>query len=77
MWIESPLTGLIYAGNAPPEPLIPEELHGVPCTIVFAGAWGTDEAAMDMTKVFCPGEVIFGKPPAPMPFNVLACQACF
>jgi len=64
------LTGLIYAGNAPPEPLIPAELHGVPCTIVFAGVWGTDEAAMDMIKVFCPGEVIFGKPPAPMPFNV-------
>lgn len=64
------LTGSIFPANLPPEPFLPEELHGKPCTLMFAGVFGTDDEAQAMINLFCDRPVIMGKPPAPMPFTV-------
>lgn len=65
------LTGGIFPSNLPPEPMLPEELHGAPCTVVLAGAFGVDEDAQAMISRFCDRPVLIGKAPAPMPFPIL------
>jgi len=64
------LFGGVYMANLPPEESIPEEMHGHPCTIVAMACWGTDEEAKDMVNKFADRDIVFGKPPGPMPFNV-------
>jgi hypothetical protein len=64
------LTGLLLMGNVPPDPSVPENLHGKPCTLAVCGAWGDDEDAARMVNYFVDRELIFGGPPSPMPFNV-------
>jgi hypothetical protein len=64
------LTGCIFMGNIPPDPSIPAELHGSPATLAFCGAWGDDQEAKDMINQFVDRDIVFGKPPAPMPFGI-------
>jgi FAD/FMN-containing dehydrogenase len=64
------LTGCIFMGNVPPDPSIATELHGSPATLAFCGAWGDDQDAKDMIGQFVDRDIVFGKPPAPMPFGV-------
>jgi FAD binding domain len=65
------LTGFIYYGNLPPDPGLDPERHHKPCTIVLAGAWGGDDEAAAMVSKLVDRDICIGKPPAPMPFNVL------
>lgn len=62
--------GGIYMMNVPPEGFIPEEYHGKPCTCAWVASWGTDEAAQQMVDQFVDRAIVFGKPPAPIPFPI-------
>jgi len=64
------LFGAVFFTNLPPDPSIPEELHGMPCTLMFVGVWGTDQAALALANEFIDRDIIFGKAPAPMPFGI-------
>jgi hypothetical protein len=64
------LTGGIFMGNIPPDPSIPAELHGSPVTLACCGAWGDDQEAKDMIYQFVDRDIVFGKPPAAMPFGI-------
>lgn len=64
------LFGGIYCMSVPPEEFIPEEHHGKPCTGVLIASWGEDKAALGLVSQFVDREIVFGQPPAPMPFNI-------
>lgn len=63
-------TGGIYFGMFPPLPEIPEDKHGKPCSLMFCGAFGADEATQALMDEFVDRPILFGAPPSPMPFGV-------
>lgn len=64
-------TGSLFLGNVPPDPNVPEQHHGAPCTLAFIGAFGDDEEeATKLLQPFCNREIVLGRAPAPMPFNM-------
>lgn len=64
-------TGSLFLGNVPPDPNVPEQHHGAPCTLAFIGAFGDDEEeATKLLQPFCNQEIVLGRAPAPMPFNM-------
>eukprot|EP00567_Pseudictyota_dubia_P006457 CAMPEP_0197441264 /NCGR_PEP_ID=MMETSP1175-20131217/7575_1 /TAXON_ID=1003142 /ORGANISM="Triceratium dubium, Strain CCMP147" /LENGTH=495 /DNA_ID=CAMNT_0042971511 /DNA_START=104 /DNA_END=1591 /DNA_ORIENTATION=+ len=64
------LFGGVYMTNLPPEESIPEQMHGQPCTLFNMACWGTEDEAKDLMSKLSDGDIIFGKAPGPMPFNV-------
>jgi FAD/FMN-containing dehydrogenase len=64
------LFGMILAGNAPPLPNIPAEVHGKPVTIAVLAAWGKDDGAAAMVNQFVDREIALGGPPSVMPYGI-------
>jgi len=65
------ISGLLYMGTFPPHPSIPADLHGKPATVAVICNFGADEAAAELAGEFADRPIVFGKPPASMPSNVL------
>jgi len=68
--------GGVYFMNLPPDPSVPAELHGKPVTACWIGVWGTDDEAMELCRTFQDREIVYGKPPAVMPFHIWNSLMC-